>query len=95
MIGARSAVFSPVRKLGLIVVDEEHESTYFSDHHPRYDAREVALSRCERERATLILASATPSVLSFAKARRGDYMLLEMPRRVREGLMNAPCRKLN
>ena len=84
MIGARSAVFSPVRKLGLIVVDEEHESTYFSDHHPRYDAREVALSRCERERATLILASATPSVLSFAKARRGDYMLLEMPRRVNE-----------
>ena len=59
VIGARSAVFSPVRKLGLIVVDEEHESTYFSDHHPRYDAREVALSRCERERATLILASAT------------------------------------
>ena len=84
VIGARSAVFSPVQKLGLIVVDEEHESTYFSDHHPRYDAREVALSRCERERATLILASATPSVLSFARARRGDYMLLEMPRRVNE-----------
>ncbi len=84
VIGARSAVFSPVRELGLIVVDEEHESTYFSDHHPRYDAREVALSRCEREMATLILASATPSVLSFAKARRGDYMLLEMPRRVND-----------
>ena len=84
VIGARSAVFSPVRELGLIVVDEEHESTYFSDHHPRYDAREVALSRCEREKAILILASATPSVLSFAKARRGDYMLLEMPRRVND-----------
>ena len=82
VIGARSAVFSPLRELGLIVVDEEHESTYLSDHHPRYDAREVALSRCEREKATLILASATPSVLSFARARRGDYMLLEMPRRV-------------
>ena len=84
VIGARSAVFSPVKKLGLIVVDEEHESTYFSDHHPRYDAREVALSRCEREKGTLILASATPSVLSFARARRGDYMLLEMPRRVND-----------
>ena len=84
VIGARSAVFSPVRELGLIVVDEEHESTYYSDHHPRYDAREVALSRCEREKATLILASATPSVLSFAKARRGDYMLLEMPKRVND-----------
>ena len=82
VIGARSAVFSPARDLGLIVVDEEHESTYFSDHHPRYDAREIALDRCEREGATLILASATPSILSFARARRGDYMLLEMPRRV-------------
>ena len=84
VIGARSAVFSPVRELGLIVVDEEHESTYFSDHHPRYDAREIALARCEREHATLILASATPSILSFARARRGDYMLLEMPRRVND-----------
>ena len=82
VIGARSAVFSPARSLGLIVVDEEHESTYLSDHHPRYDARDVALKRCERENATLILASATPSILSFARARRGDYMLLEMPRRV-------------
>ena len=84
VIGARSAVFSPVQKLGLIVVDEEHESTYFSDHHPRYDAREVAVSRCDREGATLILASATPSILSFARARRGDYMLLEMPKRVND-----------
>ena len=82
VIGARSAVFSPARNLGLIVVDEEHESTYLSDHHPRYDARKVAQMRCEKENATLILASATPSILSFAKARRGDYMLLEMPRRV-------------
>ena len=84
VIGARSAVFSPARELGLIVVDEEHESTYLSDHHPRYDAREVAASRCAREKAALILASATPSVLSFARARRGDYMLLEMPRRVHD-----------
>ena len=84
VIGARSAVFSPARGLGLIVVDEEHESTYLSDHHPRYDAREIANSRCERENATLILASATPSILSFARARRGDYMLLEMPRRVQD-----------
>ena len=84
VIGARSAVFAPTENLGLIVVDEEHENTYLSDHHPRYDAREVALSRCRREGATLILASATPSILSFAKARRGDYMLLEMPRRVQD-----------
>ena len=82
VIGARSAVFSPVVNLGLIVVDEEHESTYISDHHPRYDARDIALNRCKKEKATLILASATPSILSFARARRGDYLLLEMPHRV-------------
>ena len=84
VIGARSAVFAPTERLGLIVVDEEHESTYLSDHHPRYDARETARSRCDREGAALILASATPSILSFARARRGDYMLLEMPRRVQD-----------
>lgn len=84
VIGARSAVFSPVEKLGLIVIDEEHESTYLNDRHPRYDTREVAASRCDRENATMILASATPSILSFARARRGDYVLLEMPHRVND-----------
>ena len=86
IIGARSAVFAPTERLGLIVVDEEHETTYLSDRHPRYDAREVAQWRCEEEGATLLLASATPSILSFAKARRGDYTLVEMPTRV----MNRP-----
>ena len=75
-------MFAPCGNLGLIVVDEEHESTYISDRHPRYDAREVAIRRCENEHATLLLASATPSILSFARARRGDYVLLEMPSRV-------------
>ena len=84
VLGARSAVFSPVKNLGMIVIDEEHESTYLNDRHPRYDTREVAANRCEREGAVLVLASATPSILSFAKARRGDYMLLEMPDRVNE-----------
>lgn len=82
VIGARSAVFAPVEKLGLIVVDEEHETTYLSDRQPRYDAREVAAWRCDEEGATLLLASATPSILSFARAKRGDYTLLEMPERV-------------
>lgn len=86
VIGARSAIFAPVEKLGLVVVDEEHEQTYLSDRHPRYDAREVAAFRCGEEGATLLLSSATPSILSFAKARRGDYTLLEMPHRV----MNRP-----
>lgn len=82
VIGARSAVFAPLENLGLAVVDEEHESTYLSDRHPRYDARTVAKWRCDRENATLLLSSATPSILSFAMARRGDYTLLEMPHRV-------------
>ncbi|MBR6029373.1 MAG: primosomal protein N' [Clostridia bacterium] len=85
-IGARSAVFAPVENLGLIVVDEEHESTYQSDHHPRYDTREVAEWRCREEGAVLLLSSATPSILSFARTRRGDLRLIEMPSRV----MNRP-----
>ena len=68
----------------MIVIDEEHESTYLNDRHPRYDTRDVAMSRCRREHAVLILASATPSILSFARARRGDYVLLEMPDRVND-----------
>lgn len=86
VIGARSAVFAPVDRLGIIIIDEEHESTYVSDRIPQYDARDVARSRADREGAVLLLASATPSILSFAKAMRGDYMLLEMPHRV----MNRP-----
>ena len=84
VIGARSAVFAPCEDLGIIVVDEEHETTYLSDRHPRYDARDVAAFRAENEGATLLLASATPSILSFARARRGDYTLLEMPYRVND-----------
>ena len=82
VVGARSAVFAPVERLGLIVVDEEHEQSYQSEHHPRYDAREVAKSRCLKEGGTLLLSSATPSIMTFAKSMRGDYTLLEMPQRV-------------
>jgi primosomal protein N' (replication factor Y) len=84
VIGARSAVFAPVKDLGLIVVDEEHEPSYKAENSPQYDAREIAFSRCGREKAVLLMASATPSILSFAKAQRGDYMLLEMRRRVNQ-----------
>ncbi|NLO85633.1 MAG: primosomal protein N' [Clostridiales bacterium] len=84
VVGARSAIFAPIEKLGLIVIDEEHEQTYLSDKHPRYDARHIAMSRTMREGGTLVLSSATPSILSFAMARRGDYTLVEMPDRVNE-----------
>ncbi len=82
VIGARSAIFAPLEHVGLIIIDEEHEQTYLSDSVPRYDAREVAAWRCELEGAVLLLASATPSMRSFAMAGRGDLKLLEMPRRV-------------
>ena len=89
VVGARSAIFAPVEKLGLIVIDEEHEQTYLSDKHPRYDARRIAMSRAKREGAAVVLSSATPSILSFAMARRGDYTLVEMPRRVNDRPMPA------
>ena len=82
VIGARSAVFAPVTDLGAVIIDEEHETTYYSDHYPQYDARRVARGRIAREGGLLLLSSATPSIYSYAMARRGDYTLLEMPHRV-------------
>ena len=83
VIGARSAIFAPLENVGLIIIDEEHEGSYIADNTPRYDARELAKMRCAREGAALLLASATPSMRSFALAGRGDLTLLEMPRRVK------------
>ncbi|MBQ8137229.1 MAG: primosomal protein N' [Clostridia bacterium] len=82
VVGARSAVFAPLENLGVVIVDEEHEGSYLSDHYPQYDARKIARERVCNEGGILLLASATPSILSYAKAQRGDYTLLEMPHRV-------------
>ena len=82
VIGARSAVFAPVDHLGVIIIDEEHESGYQSESFPQYDARQVAAFRAKNEQALLLLASATPSIYSYALARRGDYTLLQLPDRV-------------
>ncbi len=84
VIGARSAIFAPLENVGLIIIDEEHEQTYLSDNTPRYDARELAKLRCQNEGAALLLASATPSMRSFALAGRGDLTLLEMRKRVND-----------
>ncbi len=80
-VGARSAVFAPVRNLGLIVVDEEHERTYKQDNDPRYHARDVALVRGLQARAVVVLGSATPSLESLHNARIGKHCLLVMPTR--------------
>ncbi|MBN8248054.1 MAG: primosomal protein N' [Verrucomicrobia bacterium] len=81
-IGARSAVFAPVDPLGVIIVDEEHESSYKQEEAPRYHARDVAVVRGQREGATVILGSATPSLESYFNAKRDKYRLLELRHRV-------------
>ncbi|RKQ88800.1 replication restart helicase PriA [Brockia lithotrophica] len=81
-VGARSAVFAPVRNLGLIVVDEAHETSYKQDETPRYDAREVAELRARYHGALLLLGSATPSLEQYARARVGHYHLLELRERI-------------
>jgi primosomal protein N' (replication factor Y) len=82
VIGARSAVFAPVRKLGLIIIDEEHENSYQQDVNPKYHAREVALQRGILNRAPVILGSATPSLESYFQAQQGNYQLLVLANRV-------------
>ena len=78
VVGTRSAVFSPLEQLGLIVIDEEQEHTYHSENSPRYDAREVARRRAAAHSALLVLASATPSVESFYAARAGRMQLVQL-----------------
>jgi len=82
VIGTRSAVFAPVQNLGLIVVDEEHESTYRQQESPYYNARDTAIMRAQKESATVVLGSATPSLESFHNARSGKYRLLTLPERI-------------
>ena len=82
MIGPRSALFTPFQNLGLIIIDEEHESSYKSETIPKYHARETAIERAKMTGASVVLGSATPSVDSYYKALKGEYQLLEMKERV-------------
>ncbi len=81
VIGTRSAIFAPLKNIGLIVIDEEQEHTYKSENSPRYHARDVAKFRCVRENALLVLGSATPSVESMYAARAGRYSLFTIANR--------------
>lgn len=83
VVGARSAVFAPLRNLGLLVVDEEHDASYKqNDPAPRYHARDVAAMRAKSCGAVAVLGSATPSAESYFNAQRGKYKLLELPHRI-------------
>ena len=81
VIGTRSAVFAPLDDIGLIVIDEEHEHTYKSESDPKYHARDVAAYRAGKHNALMLLASATPSLESFYKARAGKYTLITLKER--------------
>ena len=82
VIGPRSAIFAPVQKLGMLIIDEEHSDSYKSDTAPRYHAREVAQKRSDLANCPVLLGSATPSLESFYRARNGRYQLLNLPDRV-------------
>ena len=85
--GARSALFAPLQNLGLIILDEEHETSFKQDSTPRYHAREMAIARGEIEGAPVVLGSATPTLESFGKARRGVYELLTLKHRAGAGTL--------
>src|SRR5881275_2372552 len=82
VIGARSAVFAPLKDLGLIIVDEEHETTYKQEEAPRYHARDIAVVRAKIEKCAVVLGSATPSLESYYNATIGKYELLTLTQRV-------------
>ncbi|MCL2858696.1 MAG: primosomal protein N' [Streptococcaceae bacterium] len=84
VVGDRSAIFSPLENIGVIIIDEEHESSYKQDSNPRYHARDIALLRTKYHEANLVLGSATPSLESRARAERGVYQLLKMTKRANQ-----------
>ena len=89
MIGPRSALFTPFPRLGLIVIDEEHETSYKSEQVPRYHARETAIRRAGTENASVVLGSATPSLESFYACKKGDFQILELRKRAGAGELPA------
>ena len=87
VVGARSAIFAPLKDLGLVVVDEEHETSYKQMDVPRYNAREAGIKRAALSDAVVILGSATPSLESYYAARKGDYELIELSERIDSRLL--------
>jgi len=84
VVGTRSAIFAPAVRLGLIIVDEEHDSSYKQEENPRYHARDVAVMRAKLAEAPVVLGSATPSLESWHNTERGRYARIEMPERVNQ-----------
>lgn len=87
VVGARSAIFSPFQNLGVIIIDEEQVTSYKQENNPRYHTRDVALFRCKYHNCPLVLGSATPSLESYARAKKGVYRLLTLNKRANNKLM--------
>ncbi|MBO7508529.1 MAG: primosomal protein N', partial [Clostridia bacterium] len=87
VVGARSAIFAPIKNIGIIVIDEDHDTSYYSESNPRYSTIEVAKFRAKFNNASLVLGSATPDVERCSLACKGEYKLLEMPERVNKAPM--------
>ncbi|HBK5186999.1 TPA: primosomal protein N', partial [Enterococcus faecium] len=83
VVGARSAIFAPLKNIGLIIIDEEHESSYKQDETPRYHARDLAIWRSKYHHCPIVLGSATPSLESRARAQKGVYQLLQLNHRAK------------
>ena len=81
VIGARSAIFTPLKNIGIIIIDEEHSSTYKQEHNPRYNAIDVAIIRCKYHNAKVVLGSATPQIESYARGKKGYYELVSLTKR--------------
>ena len=86
VIGARSAIFAPLKNIGVIIIDEEHSSTYKQENNPRYSALDIALFRSKYHKAKLVLGSATPSIESYTKAKIGIFRLIELNNRINNSL---------
>lgn len=82
VVGARSAIFVPLKNLGIIIIDEEHEKSYVQENNPKYNAKEIASLRSKTHSCPLILGSATPDVVDYYKALNGDYKLITMSKRI-------------
>ena len=89
VVGARSAIFAPFENLGIIIIDEEHETSYKQEEMPRYHARDVAIKRAKNYNCPVVLGSATPSLESFARAKKGVYRLLTLPSRMNQRALPA------
>ncbi|WP_182070702.1 primosomal protein N' [Bacillus haynesii] len=87
VVGARSAIFAPFENLGMIIIDEEHETSYKQEEMPRYHAKEAAIQRAKYHRCPVVLGSATPTLESFARAKKGVYKLLSLKHRVNHQVM--------